>query len=143
MMSFDFKLENRNWKISKNGSFERVENNEKLIQDCLKILVTNVASNPFHPTYGSLLGKNLIGNVFDTEFVSSIASNQIKNSLENLQKYQREQSRYQNVTSEEQLAAIRQVIVEQNSVDPRHYLVNVVVTTGALTSETLVFNVKL
>ena len=142
-MSYDFKIENKDWKIDRTGSIQKVENTEKLIQDCLKILVTIIGSIPFHPTYGSYLGKNLIGNVFDTEFVSSAAQNAIKNSLESLQKYQRSQSLYQRVTPEEQLATIRQVIVERNSVDPRYFSVTVEISNGAFKKETLNFGVKL
>lgn len=142
-MSFDFKIENGDWKIDRTGDLQKVENTEKLIQDCLKILVTTVGSNPFHPTYGSLLGKNLIGNVFDTEFVSSTARNAIKNSLESLQKYQRSQGLYQQVTPEEQLASIRQVTVERNSVDPRYFSVFVEISNGAFKKETLNFGIEL
>lgn len=142
-MSFDFKIENGDWKIDSTGDLQKVENTEKLVQDCLKILVTTIGSIPFHPTYGSLLGKNLIGNVFDTEFVSSTAQNAIKNSLEALQKYQRNQGLYQRVTPEEQLAAIRQITVERNSVDPRYFSVFVEISTGAFTKQTLNFEVSL
>ena len=142
-MSFDFKIENGDWKIDRTGDLQKVENTEKLIQDCLKILVTTVGSNPFNPVYGSLLGKNLIGNVFDTEFVSSTAQNAIKNSLESLQKYQRNQSLHQRVTPEEQLASIRQITVERNSVDPRYFSVVVEISNGAFKKETLNFGVEL
>ena len=96
-MSFDFKIENGDWKLNSTGDIQKVENTEKLVQDCLKILVTTVGSIPFHPTYGSLLGKNLIGNIFDTEFVSSNAQNAIKNSLESLQKYHNQAEQYQKI----------------------------------------------
>jgi len=142
-MSFDIKIENGDWVIDRTGDLQKVENTEKLVQDCLKILVTKVGSIPFHPTYGSALGKNLIGNVFDTEFISSTAQNAIKNSLEALQKYQRNQSLYQRVTPEEQLASIKQIVVERNSVDPRHFSVVVEIATGAFTKQTLNFTVEL
>jgi phage baseplate assembly protein W len=142
-MSFDFKIENGDWKLNSTGDIQKVENTEKLVQDCLKILVTTVGSIPFHPTYGSLLGKNLIGNIFDTEFVSSNAQNAIKNSLESLQKYQRNQSLHQRVTPEEQLASIRQITVKRNSVDPRYFSVFVEIATGAFKKETLNFEVAL
>lgn len=132
-MSFDFKIKNGDLSIGADGDLARVENTDKLIQDILKIVITPMGSNQFYPWYGSRLSKSLIGNVFDHEFMSTVASNQLQNALENLQRLQQEQARLQRVTPFEQLAALRGVRIERNQVDPRFFLVVINAVTRALT----------
>ena len=132
-MSFDFKIQVGDLSIGPDGDLARVENTDKLIQDILKIVITPMGSNQFYPWYGSRLSKSLIGNVFDHEFMSTVASNQLQNALENLQRLQQEQARIQRVTPFEQLAALRGVRIERNQVDPRFFLVVINAVTRALT----------
>lgn len=132
-MSFDFKIRDGDLSIGEDGDLARVENTDKLIQDILKIVITPMGSNQFYPWYGSRLSKSLIGNVFDHEFMSTVASNQLQNALENLQRLQQEQARLQRVTPFEQLAALRGVRIERNQVDPRFFLVVINAVTRALT----------
>lgn len=132
-MSFDFKISQGDLSIGQDGGLTKVENTDKLIQDILKIVITPAGSNQFYPWYGSRVSKSLIGQVFDFEFLSTSASNQLQGALENLQKLQQEQSRQQRVTPSEQLAALREVRIERNQNDPRFFLIVISALTKALT----------
>ena len=136
-MSFDLKILQGDLKISPQGDLQKVEDNEKLIQDISKMAVTPVNGNPFHPWYGSHLNKSLIGNVFDFNMTSSLASNQLRRSMETLQNLQKNQIKLgQIVTPGEILSAIRSIKIERNQVDPRYFSVSIDVLTKALNAVT-------
>ncbi|KKN72145.1 hypothetical protein LCGC14_0413570 [marine sediment metagenome] len=141
-MSFDFKISDGDLSIGQDGDLKKVENTEKLIQDILKIVITPMGSNQFYPWYGSRVSKSLIGQVFDFEFLSTVASSQLQNALENLQRLQQEQARQQSVTPFEQLAALKGVRVERNQVDPRYFLVVISAVTRALTEANTSLTIK-
>lgn len=133
-MSFDLKIKNGDLQISSTGDLQKVENTEKLIQDILKIVTTPIGGNPFFPWYGSPISNSLIGNPFSFQFVGSMASNQIRQALETLQKWQSAQtSAGQTVTPAELLAAVEEVKVERNQADPRYYRVVIKALTKAFT----------
>lgn len=142
-MSFDLKLVNGDLVIGSDGDVAKVENTDKLVQDILKIILTPVNGNPFHPAYGSYLTNSLIGNNLPDSFVISTAENQIKDSLQTLMKQQKIQSTRQPVTASEALAAIQSVKVERNLVDPRFFQVLVNVLARDFTSvPTIQFSVN-
>ena len=142
-MSFDFKINSTgDLSIGEDGDLSRVENTEKLIQDILKIVITPMGSNQFYPWYGSRLSKSLIGQVFDFEFLSTVASSQLQNALENLQRLQQEQARQQRVTPFEQLAAVKGVRIERNQVDPRYFLVIINTLTRAFTEANTALTIR-
>jgi hypothetical protein len=141
-MSFDFRIVNGDITVGPDGDLQKVEDTEKLIQDILKIAITPIGTNQFYPWYGSPISKSMIGNAFDMEFISSVASSQLQTSLENLQRLQQEQARQQRVTPFEQLAAIKSVRIERNQVDPRYFLVVIDAVTRALTEATTQFVLK-
>jgi hypothetical protein len=131
-MSFDLKILDGDLVIGANGDLEKVQNTDKLIQDILKIAITPLGGNPFYPFYGSPISKNLVGSALSFTFSSSIASNQLKNSLETLQKLQKEQATFQAVSPYEMLAAVRNVSIERNQVDPRFFSIAIEALTKAL-----------
>lgn len=127
-MSFDLKLENGDLKIDSTGDIAIVENSEKLIQDILKIILTDLGSNRAFPWYGCPINKALIGTPFTKDFVSEIASQQLSNSLNTLQRMQLEQIRKnQLVTAQEQIASVERASIERNPVDPRFFSIYVTV----------------
>ena len=131
-MSFDLKIQDGDLKIGSNGDLQQVRDTNKLVQDILKIISTQIGSNPFFPWYGSPITKSLLGRSFDYKFVSSIATQQLRSTLETLQKLQKDQiRRNQIVTPQEQLAAIQKVLVERNIVDPRFYTIVLTVLSKA------------
>ncbi len=133
-MSFDLKIENGDLSIGADGDLQKVEDSDKLIQDILKMATFPLGGNKYHPWYGSPISNTLVGNVLDFEFTSTVASGQLRNALEKLQQLQKIQATYQKVTPAEQLAALKQVNIQRNQIDPRYFRVFIDVLTGAFTS---------
>lgn len=130
-MSFDLRLFGGNLVI-RNGDFETVEDSDKLVQDVLKLVSTQLGSNPFFPAYGSPISQAMVGTTFDQEFAEDVATQQLRASLERLQELQLDQIRQnQIVTPDEQIAAIENVRVSQARNDPRYYIVNLTVISKA------------
>ncbi len=133
-MSFDLKVIDGDLAIGPDGDLLQIEDTEKLIQDILKMVITPLGSNAFYPWYGSSVSKSLVGAAFDMEFVSTVASGQLTNSMETLQRMQKVQSQRQAVSPGELLAAIQQIRIERNQVDPRFFRIVIRVVTRALTT---------
>lgn len=130
-MSFDLKLFDGDLVI-KNGDFDISENANKLVQDVLKLVSTQLGSNPFFPAYGSPLSSAIIGTGYEETFVEDVASQQLRSSLERLQDLQRDQIKQnQIVTPDEQIAAIENIRVSRAKDDPRYYNVNLTVISKA------------
>ena len=142
-MSYDFRITNGDLRIDANGDLDRVEDNEKLIQEILKIAHTPLGSNVFYPWYGSPISQSLVGNALDMEFISTVASSQLQSSIENLQRLQQKQALEQRVTPFEQLAAIKNISITRNQVDPRFFLIVIEVLTKALSVVTTQLSVQL
>lgn len=112
-----------------------------LYQASLKILLTDLGSNPYHNWYGttirSRIGSKAIGNV------SALLSEEVRKALSRLQSVQREQAEYQQVTAKERLYAILGVQARPHSQDPTTYLVDVSVqnASGEPVSLSIVFTV--
>lgn len=142
-MSFDLKIQNGDLVIAGSGDLAKVENTEKLIQDILKMVTVRLGSNPFFPWYGSPMSDTLIGSPLSFEFLETLASSQLRTSLETLQKLQKAQSASgQKVTPAEMLAAIQEVRIERNQTDPRYFRVIIKALTKALTPAVTVFGVN-
>lgn len=141
-MSFDLKLINGGISIGPNGDVAIVENGEKLVQDVLKICTTLLGANSRYPWYGSPISQSLIGRAFDKVFLQSVGSNQLKFSIANLQRLQAEQLKQdQMITAQEQIAAIQNVSVQQNNVDPRFFSVDLIVLSKAFRRIPISFSV--
>lgn len=132
-MSFDLKLEQGDIQVGNNGDVAKVENSEKLTQDVLKAISTPLGANVFFPWYGSPITQALVGTAFDRRFVGAIAAQQIRTTLERLQELQEEQllNAGQVVTAQEQIAAIQNVFVDRNTVDPRFFIIELTVLSKA------------
>lgn len=141
-MSFDIKISQGDLAIGSDGDLARVEDTDKLVQDVLKILMTPIGANPFHSWYGSLLPATLVGNPYEEEFIATIANNQIRSSLEALQNLQRAQAASdQKVTPSELLAAVKDVQVNRDPVDPRYFSVFITILTKGLSTVRTSFTV--
>jgi phage baseplate assembly protein W len=118
-MSFDLTIINGDLSIV-NGDLAVCRDSQKLIQDILKICLTNVGSNPLQPSYGSFLSRTVIGNPMQTTAIIQIAKSQLNTCLTNLQSLQQTQVKSrQRMTADEQLAAITNLSVTRNAQDPR------------------------
>ncbi|HEY5268410.1 MAG TPA: hypothetical protein VII94_04725 [Candidatus Saccharimonadales bacterium] len=127
-MSYDLKIINGDLVISQanGGDLRAVVDSEKLIQDILKICLTDVGSNPLHPSYGSYLSRSVIGTPLQTGIIVQIATAQLNTCLTNLQSLQQSQLKsLQKVSADEQLAAITGISVLRSPLDPRLFNVQI------------------
>jgi hypothetical protein len=130
-MSFDLLSQNGDLVIT-NGDFATVSNEDKLIQDILKIVLTEVGGNPLNQWYGSLIGKTLIGSILPQGILISTAKQQLTTALQNLQNLQNLQvASSQPVTPGEQLAFVSGISIAQGTADPRAYQIVIQVLNRA------------
>lgn len=142
-MSFDLKIAGGDLVIDTDADVAVVQNSEKLIQDVLKMLMTPLGSNVWFSWYGSPLAGSMIGSPFESDFIESMAENQIRSSLETIQSLQKEQATKQIVTPSELLAAIKSVVVMRNQIDPTFFTISLSLLTKNLTIANTTFNVTL
>ena len=143
-MSFDLKLEQGDLQLSTANDLAIVENGEKLTQEVLKIVTTQIGSNRRFPWYGCPLTQSMIGRAFDSVFIESVGTNQLRFSITNLQRLQQDQLRTdQIVTKQEQIAAIQDVRMGQNNVDPRFFNIELTVLSKAFRRVQASFSVVL
>jgi len=118
-MSFDLKISAGDLVIN-SGELVTTTNEDKLVQDILKICLTKAGSNLYQPWYGSAIGQSLVGSVLDDNISFTLASSQLQNALENLKKLQELQViSGQKVSPQEQIALISDISIIRNNVDPR------------------------
>lgn len=142
-MSFDLKIQNGDLSLNSSGMIEPVVGNAKLRQDILKILVTDSGSNPFHPSYGSYLGKLKIGGIVDDRIINLDIEKSVRNAVNYLMQLQRSQSQRQSLSAGEVVAELLNVEVSRDENDPRAYNVFVSVLTGELTELSTSLAVKI
>ena len=139
-MSFDLKIVNGDLVVSQ-GNLQTVVDSEKLIQDILKICLTDVGGNPIHPSYGSFLSRSVVGNAQQTSVVVQIAKSQLNTCLTNLQYLQTLQVKsLQKMTADEQLAAITGISVVRSAFDPRLFNVKISCVTKGFKPITTAFS---
>lgn len=132
-MSFDLTLDRGDIKIGPGGALDVVVGNAKLRQDIVKILLTELGDNKFHPGYGSYIGSLRIGHQADARLIALDLESSAKTAIRNLMSLQRHQSRRQNVSSGELIIEIVDISVSRDEVDPRLYNIFVSVLTQELT----------
>ena len=141
-MSFDLKIVNGDLVI-KQGELKKVQDSEKLIQDILKICLTDVGSNPLHPSYGSFLSRSIIGNPMHTDVIVQVATSQINTCLTNLQHLQQLQLKsFQKMSADEQLAAITGISIIRSAFNPRLFNVRIKGLTKGFQPVTTAFSVS-
>ncbi len=141
-MSFDLKIVNGDLVINQ-GQLKTVVDSEKLIQDILKICLTDVGGNPINPSYGSFLSRSVVGNALQTNVIMSISTSQINTCLTNLQHLQQLQLKsFQKVSADEQLAAITGISVLRSSFDPRLFNVKISCLTKGFQPVTTAFAIS-
>ena len=100
-MSFDLKIKNNDISISSSGDVELVSNNDKLIQDVLKIILTPQGSNKYYAWYGSVITSKVIGEVLGSYYTKVEITRAVQESLSNLMTMQQSQALYQYVSPED------------------------------------------
>lgn len=125
-MSYDFKLDNGDIPILANGSPQLVRDENKLIQDVLKMLFTPTGESTNHPWYGTPLLSRAVGNSFDAEILASEIESAVQYGLNNLLTLQQlQQQDNQFLTPREQISEIRDIRSELDPVDQRKLVVTI------------------
>lgn len=141
-MSFDLQILAGDL-VLQNGDLSIVKDSPKLIQDILKICLTEVGSNPTIPWYGSFLSRTLIGNPNQTSMLIQIAKSQLETALTNLQNLQQLQLKsFQRMSPDEQIASILNISVVQSQVNPTLFSVNIDVISKGLKKISTSFTVN-
>lgn len=142
-MSFDLKIENGDISITADGKLNTVSDNNKLRQDIVKILLTKLGENKYHPTYGSSIGAIEIGHVTDESLLELDLSSSAESSIRNLMTLQGSQAKRQYLTPGETIVAILDVSVDRDTIDPRVYNIFISVQTQRLTNLTETISVRI
>ena len=141
-MSFDLKIVSGDLSLQ-SGDFRVVKDSEKLIQDILKIALTEAGSNVMNPWYGSFISRSLIGSALDTSIILQVGQSQLQNALENLKTLQKSQvESFQNVSADEQINSILDISLTRNQNDFRRFDVKIRVLSKGLKPITTAFTVS-
>jgi phage baseplate assembly protein W len=140
-MSFDLQVIKGDLVLA-NGQLQTVQDSEKLAQDILKICLTTAGSNPLHPWYGSFISRTLVGNPNQTSVLVQIGKSQLTTALNNYKQLQSIQKQsFQRMSAAEQLAAIVNIGITQNQINPTLFNVVIQVLSAGLTKLTTNFAV--
>ena len=142
-MSFDLKIKNGDISLGKDGSITTVIGNDKLRQDILKILLTDLGSNKYHKRYGSYIGRLNIGDISDNMLISLDLERSAMNAVKNLMALQRFQAKKQGLNPGEIIVDINYVSVTRDELDPRLYNITVSVMTREITDFTTSLSVRI
>tara|TARA_A100001011_G_scaffold362861_1_gene412275 strand:+ start:7773 stop:8204 length:432 start_codon:yes stop_codon:yes gene_type:complete len=142
-MSFDLRIRNGDIGLNSDGSVKIVDNNTKLRQDIVKILLTDTGSNKFHKFYGSRVGALEIGGVADRSIIDTDLEASVRRALSNLISMQKAQSRKQFITPGEKILEVTSVSVERDQADPRLYNVFISVLTQKLSTISEVITIRI
>lgn len=119
------------WRFNPLGEVITIENEDLLYQACLKAILTVQGSNAFHPAYGSKLTTRIGRKVVGASV--SLVKEDVINALNQVQRLQRGQRKYQNVRNRELLLSIESVDVRVSPEDPTIFFVDVVVRNASNT----------
>lgn len=142
-MSFDLKIKNGDISLNRDGSITTVIGNNKLRQDILKILLTDLGSNKYHKRYGSYIGRLNIGDISDNMLISLDLERSAMNAVKNLMALQRFQAKKQGLSPGEIIVDINSVSVTRDDLDPRLYNITVSVMTREITDFTTSLSVRI
>lgn len=140
-MSFDLEITNGDLSIKADGTMRTVTDTPKLRQDILKIILTTLGSNKFHPWYGCSVSNSAIGRNYPDNLLFSEIQTSIKQSLDRLKTLQMAQASGQTVSLAEMIAEVESVEVERNLADPRQLNIRVNVWTKRLTKVEELFTI--
>jgi hypothetical protein len=118
------------YSIDKLGKYEKVFDDNKLMQDLKKIVRTILGSDPVATWYGTDFD-TVIGTKMFPEITVAKITDQIATALSKLKSAQIQQEQYQKVTGNEFLDVISKINVQQSISDPTFFVAEVSVITQA------------
>ncbi len=131
-MSYDLKIKNGDLVLDASGSLSIVSGNQKIRQDIVKILLTKLGENRFHPNYGSEVGMLKIGEAINKEMLESDLKRSVEQAIRYLISLQKQQSRLQVLSTSEVILEIQNISAERDSADPRLYNIFISILTQKL-----------
>jgi phage baseplate assembly protein W len=138
-MSFDLELIDGDLSIKADGAARTISETPKLRQDILKVLLTAIGSNKFHPWYGCAVTDSVIGKGYANNLMISAITTSISQSLDRLKTLQMAQASAQKVSLAEMITEVLNVEVGRNPEDPRQLNIRVTVLTRRLTQVEEIF----
>lgn len=119
------------YRIGQDGSWKKVRKTAKLVQRCMKLVLTSVC--PFYPSMVCAI-RDRIGKKGGHVFTSDDASYDITSVLGTLKTIQSVQGRYQTLDAEEMLQKVASVQAKTDPTDPRVMGIHVRIVAGSGTS---------
>jgi hypothetical protein len=142
-VSFDLKIRKGDIVIEPDGLLRTVTDNDKIRQDIIKILLTKLGENKYHPTYGSELGAIQIGQVADRNLLELDLTQSAELAVRKLMSLQRAQAKRQYLRPGEKIISILNISVSRDLADPRMYNIFISIQSQALTPITEVITVRI
>ena len=141
-MSFDLRILNNDLAINPDGTIQTVENNEKLIQDVLKAILTPLGSNIFFKWYGNNITNRVVGQNLPPQLLDLEIKRGIEDSIFNIMSMQKSQARSQYVSAAETISSINEISVLRNEEDPRQFEIYIAILTKKLNVIETTFSVR-
>lgn len=118
-----------------------IENENLLYQAALKIILTRIQTNPYHPSYGSAITSRIGSKAIGA--TATLITEDVQRALSTMQSLQSQQSKLQAVSAKERLYTVSSVRVSPSPSDPTVFGVDVVVrnASGDPIALTIVFSV--
>jgi len=117
------------YRFNPQGEILTIQNENLLIQACIKMVLTEKGSNVFHFGYGTNV-MTRVGRKVVSSVVQDIKEDIIK-GLQKIQNIQRKQRQYQDVNAKEFLYSIDAVEVYPDQYDVTKYFIDVVLRNGS------------
>ena len=140
-MSFDLEIVDSDLKLKSDGTLKIAVDTVKLRQDLLKIILTSLGSNKFHPWYGCAVGENIIGKNLPQNLLEEDIRSSISQSLDNLKTLQLAQVSTQRVSLAEQIAEVGDINIGRSPADQRQLNIILSVLTRRLSKIEEIFTI--
>ena len=117
--------------IGRDGKMLKVYNEDKLIQQITKWLITLRGSNPFFTFIGTNIPESIFQAIRNPGLFQQLTFAEVTRSLDKLKNIHFNQIRVQSMNLREILNTVNSVTVTGDPVDPRVFVIDVIATTSA------------
>lgn len=123
------------YRFNSGGDALLIEDQNLLYQECLKIILTERGSNPFHTFYGTALHEQIGSKAIAA--AASFITEDVRRALENLRLMQEQQGEAQEVSRGEKLYRVVRVSTKQEESTPTLFNLEVIVANAARQTVTI------
>ena len=113
------------------GRVIEVRNETKLLEHIIKLLLTEITTNPFFNWYGTSIPNQVYQAIRDPAYLEQQLQTEVSLALQKYKNVQFKQSRVQQLDLREILKDILAVVVQSDPDDPRIFYVTVTASTAA------------